>query len=397
MYLLVKEIKNLLRQQRTWWLTGITFLIPFIGFFLLFRFTGLVISSQIDNMSKGSYKVAWIGEKGQAELLRKKLAINSRITLVDSIKESELQSELEKDSIALGIVIDSDFDSALVQGRKAKITLHYLQQGGGGAVSITERMIADIEDNTIRRNLDSLGVPTAILSPIQVTERNYFNMQRMIDVQFKRLQGVVSGLLALLLLIFAAIGGRYALRRVFFEEEQAGQLFQLRATAIAPLQLFNFKSLSVALFAWVSMVFSVLGFAAALSFDQEGLMQNILVQFRDLATWGNLLLLIFSALPFALLLTQFWAFWGFLGKGIWAGVLSNIFLLLLVGTFMFSMLLVPDLNAFTASIPFLNYLFLCFGILTATYTVVNLLIVCGVTMLLAILFGGLSFGLWRNK
>ena len=258
-------------------------------------------------------------------------------------------------------------------------------------------MIADIEDNTIRRNLDSLGVPTAILSPIQVTERNYFNMQRMIDVQFKRLQGVVSGLLALLLLIFAAIGGRYALRRVFFEEEQAGQLFQLRATAIAPLQLFNFKSLSVALFAWVSMVFSVLGFAAALSFDQEGLMQNILVQFRDLATWGNLLLLIFSALPFALLLTQFWAFWGFLGKGIWAGVLSNIFLLLLVGTFMFSMLLVPDLNAFTASIPFLNYLFLCFGILTATYTVVNLLIVCGVTMLLAILFGGLSFGLWRNK
>lgn len=394
MYQLSKELKNLLRHQRTWWLLSITFFVPLIGFFLLFRFTGQVISAQTDTEKRDIYKIAWIAKEGQATLLHRKLKLHRRVNLLDNLQESQLQSELEKDSIALGIVISPDFDSALVYGRKAKITLHYLQSRG--VVTLVEKMISDIQKGVVRQRLDSLGLAADMVSPIDVSERNYFDLQALINAQFKRLQGAVSGLLALLLLIFGAIGARYGLRRIFWMEMEDGTISLLRSTAVSPFRLFSSKSIMVALFAWVSMGLAVLGFALALSFEQEGIMQSLITQFRDLATWGNLCLLIFSALPFALLLSQSWAFWGLVAKGFWAGFLSNIFMLLLLLFFLAAMVAVPVFNSFTAVLPYLNYVFLCFGILTSTYTFFNLLMAWLLTLLLALLLGSLNLGRWKR-
>jgi len=370
MFLLQKEYKNLARHTRSYLLLLAAFFIPFAVFYLLFGFTGRIIQSQIDDTGKEKYKVAWVVKGEQAADLRKKLERHLQIELIDSLAEDRLEDALLKDSISVGIIIDEKFDSAIIQQKKAEIVL-YLNGNSSGA-EIVEKVINTYRKELIKKNIAASSMPEGIVNPIELTENNMRTMQDMLDDAYSILNMAIATLLSLLLLIFGAVGTTYALRRVFWEERTSGTLAWALATTVSYRHFFRAKIITTAIFSWKMMFLALLGFLLALNVPQQGLMEGLMKQLRELLSWQSFILLSVSAIPLSMLFAGFWSFLGFGLKAAWAIFVKRISFLLLILIFIVGGSISVSLGYGNAFIPFFNIPLLCKALVLGKYEFVLL-------------------------
>lgn len=382
-----KELLSLIRNSRTWWIYLLSLLVPLGLFFMLFRFSGQLIRQQMEDDSKSRYKVAWVAQGTDAQTLKDKLELHLQIELTEDYKELELMEAIQNDSLDAALVIAENFDSSIVQKQKGQITLHY--KSSRSAAGLLEDLVSDYRDDLGAKNLAELELSKDLLEPIYISERNYFSMSEMIDGIFKNLQRSIASLLAILFLIFGSISARYALRNNIWKELDGGQLDLLAKTAVSRPAIFRTKLLWTTIFVWENMLLALLGFSLALSFDQEGAMQNLMIQFRELFPWSRFGILALLALPFAFLLTNFYSFLG-LWLGQWKTLVSNLsFSLLLIGFLVFGLL--PFSGIVGSLLPFFNQVPLAIDLLQNNATLTQFSVSSATSIGIGILLYILSF------
>jgi hypothetical protein len=391
--LITKEIKSLFRQSRSTWLLLMAFFIPFALFFMLFRFSGQIIQSQIDSSTTKKYKVAWIAEDGQAEEIKRKLKLNLQIEIKENIGEDEMIEAIENDSLSAGIIIGENFDSAIAKKEKAEITFYF--KGSNRAVNIVEKTLAGYRKEIVKQNLKDSGLPEAMLNPIDVNEQDLSSMQDMIDNLSELLDRTISSLLSILLLILGAVGARHALNTVFWREAHQGYKLLYSQSVVSSTRIFLSKIGLASLFSFSMMGLSVLGFAAALSMDQTGIIQGIMLQIRTLLNWTSLSYILLCSVPMAFIFSGFWGIIGFNFHRSLSVLLANIAFMLLLIIFVLLGSSSQMLNASNMFYPFLSLVFSIKSIMSADFNLL-LLLKAFVPMLVWVIFFNV-LNLWRFR
>jgi hypothetical protein len=338
MFKLFSEAKLILKKPQSWILVFSAFLIPFALFYLLFSYSGKMIEEQIDGISKRKYKIAWIGSDNQATDLKKKMKIHLQLNLIENMDELQAMEAVKKDSIALAIVFDENFDSSIAQKKTADIKLIF--KGENRGLSIVEKLIKNYKNEIIKKNLAEINVPEGLVIPIELTERDMTNNQEMIDNVYKIINNSLALILSILFLIFGFWGSRYA-SKTFINHEIENQNYYL-------------KNLSSTAMSAKMMFFALFGFLAALNIKQTGIMDGIMIQLRSLFSWNAVLLLILSALTFAIFIHGLLNLINTRLKKSTSNILSNILLVVFLMMFLLAGSSKTDLNYALALNPFSN-------------------------------------------
>jgi len=338
MFKLFSEAKLILQKPQSWILVFSAFLIPFALFYLLFSYSGKMIEEQIDGISKRKYKIAWIGSDNQATDLKKKMKIHLQLNLIENMDELQAMEAVKKDSIALAIVFDVNFNSSSAQKKTADIKLIF--KGENRGLSIVEKLIKNYKNEIIKKNLAEINVPEGLVIPIEVTERDMTNNQEMIDNVYKIINNSLALILSILFLIFGFWGSRYA-SKTFINHEIENQNYYL-------------KNLSSTAMSAKMMFFALFGFLAALNIKQTGIMDGIMIQLRSLFSWNAVLLLILSALTFAIFIHGLLNLINTRLKKSTSNMVSNILLVVFLMMFLLAGSSKTDLNYALALNPFSN-------------------------------------------
>jgi hypothetical protein len=338
MFKLFSEAKLILQKPQSWILVFSAFLIPFALFYLLFSYSGKMIEEQIDGISKRKYKIAWIGSDNQATDLKKKMKIHLQLNLIENMDELQAMEAVKKDSIALAIVFDENFDSSIAQKKTADIILIF--KGENRGLSIVEKLIKNYKNEIIKKNLAEINIPEGLVIPIEVTERDLTNNQEMIDNVYKIINNSLALILSILFLIFGFWGSRYA-SKTFINHEIENQNYYL-------------KNLSSTAMSAKMMFFALFGFLAALNIKQTGIMDGIMIQLRSLFSWNAVLLLILSALTFAIFIHGLLNLINTRLKKSTSNMVSNILLVVFLMMFLLAGSSKTDLNYALALNPFSN-------------------------------------------
>ncbi len=375
-----KELLSFIRSQRTWWIYLLSFFVPLGLFYLFFNFSGQIIQQQLNEGSQTKYKVAWVAEGTEARELKDLLELHTQIELTTDYEDIDLMDAIQNDSLDVAIRIEPGFDSSLVQQKQGTITLHYKSSGSGARV--VESRIKAFKDRLKTQNLAKLQLSKNVIEPFYVNERNYFSLAEFTDNIFQIMQQAIASLLALLFLVFGSVASRHALHSVFWKEQEGGQLSWIAKTAIKKSILFRSKLLWATIFVWENMLLALLGFTLALSFEQEGPMNDILNKLRDLLPWTRILIFVLMSIPFAMLLLGAYSFLGF-WMSAWRRLLYNsVFLLLIVGFLLMGAM--PTMGWVGSLLPFFNQVSLAVAVLNGTAQVTTLLLVGGVSVFLGL-------------
>lgn len=297
-----------------------------------------MIEEQIDGISKRKYKIAWIGSDNQATDLKKKMKIHLQLNLIENMDELQAMEAVKKDSIALAIVFDENFDSSIAQKKTADIKLIF--KGENRGLSIVEKLIKNYKNDIIKKNLAEINIPEGLVIPIEVTERDMTNNQEMIDNVYKIINNSLALILSILFLIFGFWGSRYA-SKTFINHEIENQNYYL-------------KNLSSTAMSAKMMFFALFGFLAALNIKQTGIMDGIMIQLRSLFSWNAVLLLTLSALTFAIFIHGLLNLINTRLKKSTSNILSNILLVVFLMMFLLAGSSKTDLNYALALNPFSN-------------------------------------------
>jgi hypothetical protein len=349
MTLLLKEIRCLFLNSRFGWLLLMSYLIPFAVFFMLFRFSGQLIQQQIDGSNKKKFKVAWISKDGAANEIRKKLERNPQIVLVNTFDLDALEEAVSIDSISVGIVIANNFDSAIAKQEKAEISLYF--KGEGKALSLVQKSISAYRREVTKRNVKDSKLPDGIVNPIEITEKDLSSIQEIIENISEMLNRSVAILLSLLMFIFGVAGARFALGKLFWNEQTAGLNFYYNQAAIGSSRIFGLKIVCASFFSFLMMLLSLLGFATAIYFDQGGIIQAIIIQLKTMLGWYNIALLMLLALPLSFTYSGFWGMLNLMLNKRISVFLSNISFLILLVLMVIAGASAADLNYINAFLP----------------------------------------------
>jgi hypothetical protein len=394
MSLISKEFKAITRNSRFAWLLLMSFLIPFAVFFMLFRFSGQLIQQQIDGTNNKKFKVAWISKGTEGSELKSKLKNNFQIVLIDSLDEEQLQEAVEVDSISVGIIIAENFDSSIAKQEKAGITLYF--KGQGRALAVVEKTIAAYRREISKRNIKDSKLPDGIVNPIEITENDLSSIQEIIDNVSEMLNRTVAVLLSLLLYIFGVMGARFALNQLFWSERISGVGMYYQQSVLGKARIFSTKIITASLTSFVMMFLSILGFAMAISIDQGGIIQGIIIQLKEMLHWKNIGMIMLIALPLGLVFTGFWAMFRFLFADRLAGFLANLAYLIILILLVSSAALSSSFSYSSAFTPFLNLGFFIKALMSEELGVQMIFISCIGALLWGLLFNIINSMIFRK-
>lgn len=383
-----KELRMLFRNAGFGWLMILSYLLPLAVFYLLFRFSGQLIQEQISGGKREKIKIAWVSEKGEASEIRKSLEKNLQIHLIDSLEETDLEEAIELDSIAAGIVIAKNFDSSIVKKEKTAISLYF--KGNSKAVSTLQKNINNYKREITRVNISESNLPEGVVNPIEINEIDLSSIDELLDNITVILNNTVAILLSLLILIFGSIGARYALNKLLTADINAGASFYYQQASVRPTDLFMPKIMLGSFFSFSLIFLSLCGFMTALSINQNGIIQGIIEQLRIMLSLDSILLIFFVVMPFALLLSGFWAFFSLKGKKNLLAFISNLLLTILVFSFILFGTFAPALNSANSFLPFFSQLIFIKTILSEEISYANISAVFFGTFIWAIFFTAIS-------
>ncbi|AIS51604.1 ABC-type Na+ efflux pump, permease component [Thermoanaerobacter kivui] len=262
---LKKELKDIFRDKKTW---IVTILLPAL-FIPIMMYIVIGGAESISEQKISEIKIAVLDEGNNIKFVNylKSTGIGI-VTGLQNPKES-----LEKGDIRAIVVIPSDFDKNIEEGKNADLTIQVDMSNmkSSNAENMIRGLIKEYANNIVKQRLIAKGIDPKILDPIAIKTEN-------IASQSKMAGSFLAFIVPMLLTLWTATGGMGAAVDLAAGEKERGTLEPLLTTSASRLSIMAGKYLAVTTMALTSAIASLLGLFASFSLNKD--MASLNADFR---------------------------------------------------------------------------------------------------------------------
>ncbi|MDP9751651.1 ABC transporter permease [Thermoanaerobacter pentosaceus] len=253
---LKKELKDIFRDKKTW---IVTIFLPAL-FIPIMMYIVIGGAESISEQKIGDTKITVIDKGNNQKLVNylKSTGI-SIITDLQNPKES-----LEKGDIKAIVIIPSDFDKNIEEGKNADVIIQVDRSNvkSTNTESMVEGVIREYSNIIVKERLIAKGIDPKILEPIAVKTEN-------IASQSKMAGSFLAFIVPMLLTLWTATGGMGAAVDLAAGEKERGTLEPLLTTSVSRLSIMAGKYLAVTAMALLSAVASLSGLFVSFVFNKD--------------------------------------------------------------------------------------------------------------------------------
>lgn len=253
---LKKELKDIFRDKKTW---IVTILLPAL-FIPIMMYIVIGGAESISEQKISDTKIVVLDEGNNAKFINylKSTGI-SIVTGLQNPKES-----LEKGDIRAIVVIPSDFDKNIEEGRNTDLTIQVDMSNmkSSNAENMIRGLIKEYANNIVKERLIAKGIDPKILDPIAIKTEN-------IASQSKMAGSFLAFIVPMLLTLWTATGGMGAAVDLAAGEKERATLEPLLTTSASRLSIMAGKYLAVTTMALISAIASLLGLFASFALNKD--------------------------------------------------------------------------------------------------------------------------------
>jgi sodium transport system permease protein len=253
---LKKELKDIFRDKKTW---IVTILLPAL-FIPIMMYIVIGGAESISEQKISDTKIVVLDEGNNVKFINylKSTGI-SIVTGLQNPKES-----LEKGDIRAIVVIPSDFDKNIEEGKNADLTIQVDMSNmkSSNAENMIRGLIKEYANNIVKERLITKGIDPKILDPIAIKTEN-------IASQSKMAGSFLAFIVPMLLTLWTATGGMGAAVDLAAGEKERGTLEPLLTTSASRLSIMAGKYLAVTTMALISAIASLLGLFASFALNKD--------------------------------------------------------------------------------------------------------------------------------
>ncbi|WP_206199012.1 ABC transporter permease [Thermoanaerobacterium sp. PSU-2] len=253
---LKKELKDIFRDKKTW---IVTILLPAL-FIPIMMYIVIGGAESISQQKVSDTKIAVIDEGDNQRFVNylKSTGINV-ITDLQNPKES-----LEKGDIRTIVIIPSDFDKNIGEGKNTNLIIQVDKSNvkSANAESMIEGFIREYSNIIVKQRLIANGIDPKIIEPIVVKTENVASQSKMAG-------SFLSFIVPMLLTLWTATGGIGAAVDLAAGEKERGTLEPLLTTSASRLSIMAGKYLAVTAMALLSAVASLSGLFVSFVFNKD--------------------------------------------------------------------------------------------------------------------------------
>lgn len=246
----------------------------FVAFIIPFFFLSGIMTVAAENINQflgetgSKARVGLVGKSYTPTNLLKDFQDKTILTSLD--QESELLSLLDKDSLDIGVLISSDFDSDSTGNKVISVYYNAVQHGSEAHEALD--ILEDYEQTLVFQKIEAMGLNTQIIDPLTIKKNNTFNAFTTIGQIMTIIRGTISSILNFLFVLFVIWLTR---------------ILVLRAHYKAPK---NF--LTNVLLVFLSTIFGTglvfIGFQSGLGVEQVGMIRSVVLSIQQLLVWNKL-------------------------------------------------------------------------------------------------------------
>lgn len=245
----------------------VAFLIP------SFFFSGIMTAAadNINSFLGASPDKARVGLVGKAYAPTDLVTtFNKKTILTHLSQESKLLSLLDKDSLDIGVLFSSDFNSDSVHHKVISVYYNAVQHGteAHDALDILE----GYEKALVLKKIETMGLSTEIIDPVTIKKTNTFNAFITLGKIMTNIRGTVSSVLNFLFILLVIWLTRILVLRAYYK---------------APKNFLTNLFL-VFLTTMLGMGLVFVGFQSGLDAEQIGMVRSIVLSIQQLLTWDKL-------------------------------------------------------------------------------------------------------------
>jgi sodium transport system permease protein len=253
---LKKELKDIFRDKKTW---IVTILLPAL-FIPIMMYIVIGGAESISEQKISDTKIVVLDEGNNVKFINylKSTGI-SIVTGLQNPKES-----LEKGDIRAIVVIPSDFDKNIEEGRNTDLTIQVDMSNmkSSNAENMIRGLIKEYANNIVKERLIAKGIDPKILDPIAIKTEN-------IASQSKMAGSFLAFIVPMLLTLWTATGGMGAAVDLAAGEKERATLEPLLTTSASRLSIMAGKYLAVTTMALISAIASLLGLFASFALNKD--------------------------------------------------------------------------------------------------------------------------------
>lgn len=245
----------------------VAFLIP------SFFFSGIMTAAadNINNFLSGKEDKARVGLVGKvdapSDLLKE---FNNKTILTHLSQESELLSLLEKDSLDIGVLFPSDFNSDSADQKV--ISVYYNAVHHGTEAHSALDILENYEQTLVLKKIKAMGLSINIVDPVVIKKTNTFNAFITLGKIMDNIRGIVSNVLNLLFILLVIWLTRILVLRAYYK---APKNFLTNLIIILATTMLG-----------MGLVF--VGFQSGLDAEQIGMVRSIVLNIQQLLVWNQL-------------------------------------------------------------------------------------------------------------
>jgi len=283
-----KELKDTLRDRRT---LMMMIVIPVLIFPVIMNvFMGISSSFQEEAATK-SLKIGIVTSDSnyvfqQIQVIPASLGKNEIIRYKDSIA---LKSDIQKDSIQLGVLVPSNFNSSWNQKKTANVSIYF----NGTDLGMSDRgkiYMEYIEEQAKRNRYEELQIDVEKITPLATNYQNVASEKEMIGK-------LAGGILPYIFIAFGFIGCMYPAIDLFTGEKERGTIETLLTTPVARWQILFGKMGVVVLSGLTASLFALLGLFLSIEVFKMVEDKELLSVIHGILSPGFILMLFALLLP----------------------------------------------------------------------------------------------------
>lgn len=278
----LKELKETLRDRRT---LLIMIVMPLLLIPLILSLASNISSAQTEAAMEANVRVALVTNENGEELVTR-LERRKDLVIYKSIEPKDFRELIKQDSLDIGIVISSDFDTEQAAGRTGNLELFYnsTDEIPWDRVQTT---IDGYHEDLLNQRLENLGAGPDLVVPIAVEENDVFT-------QRENFGKMVGGFLPYIFVIFCLLGAMYPSIDLFTGEKERETLETILTVPASRLQILLGKMGTIVLSGVLSGGLAILGLYLAIQLnpDVPGFIRNIILQILNPTAITQILLLI---------------------------------------------------------------------------------------------------------
>jgi sodium transport system permease protein len=252
-----KELKDTLRDRRTI-LTMIV--VPVLVFPVIMGLFGSVSSSLEESQDEKQLNIALISANTSNTFTRRLSAIPDSLgpkKLIFMEDTLGLRNLIDQDSVQIAIVIPSDYDQKLEDGKSAEVAI-FLKEVNMGYKTRVKTYLSIIENQTLNQRLIALNLSNESINPIN---ENFINLSSNKEMVGK----IAGGFLPYLFIIFGFIGCLYPAIDLFTGEKERKTLETLLTTPVPRWEILVGKMLVIVVSGIAAATFALFGLFLALN------------------------------------------------------------------------------------------------------------------------------------